>query len=136
MPVKAIADILNEVAELPTRKEKIERLRKNNHIGLQKFLEMMFDDNIVWLLPEGIPPYTPNHLIDVEGRLYHELRRLYLFQRGKADNLNQKRREHLFIEILEAVTPADAELLILLKDKKPLKGINKKLVEEAFGVFL
>ena len=136
MPVRAIADILNEVAEQPTRKAKIELLRKRNHIGLQKFLEMMFDDNIVWLLPEGIPPYTPNPLVDVEGRLYHELRRMYLFQRGKADNLNQKKREHLFIEILEAVTPQDAELLILLKDRKPLKGINKKLVEEAFGIYL
>jgi len=39
----------------------------------------------------------------------------------------------MFIDMLEGIHPKDAELLILMKDKKSLaKGITKKLVEEAF----
>ena len=45
----------------------------------------------------------------------------------------QVKREQLFIELLENVTPADAKLLCAIKDKKlPWKGIDESMVREAF----
>jgi hypothetical protein len=39
----------------------------------------------------------------------------------------------MFISILEAVHPEEAEVLVKMKDKKQLvKGLTKKLVEEAY----
>ena len=39
----------------------------------------------------------------------------------------------MFIEMLEAVHPKDAEILLCMKDKKQLvKGLTKKLIQEVF----
>jgi hypothetical protein len=62
-----------------------------------------------------------------------ETRRLYLFLKGGNPNITKLRREALYIELLESVHPEDAKMLIAAKSKKlPYKGINAKLVKEAF----
>ena len=43
------------------------------------------------------------------------------------------RRETLYIQLLESIHPKDAILLNSIKDKKiPFKGLNKKIVQQAF----
>jgi hypothetical protein len=65
--------------------------------------------------------------------LYAEVRKLYLFVKGGNDNLKPLRRETLFIQLLESLAPADADLLCAIKDKKmPYKGIDAKIIREAF----
>jgi hypothetical protein len=52
---------------------------------------------------------------------------------GKGDQIQGFKREKMFIDMLEAVHPEDAKLLIKMKDKQNLgKGITKKLVQEAY----
>ena len=99
--VKSIGTILMEVEEAGTRKEKISVLRKNDHIAFRVFLRMMFDESIVWMLPEGVPEYTPNNQFDCEGVLYNEMRKMYLFMKGGNDSLKPLRREMMFIQLLE-----------------------------------
>ena len=86
-------------------------------------------------LPEGRPPFNPATQADIEGRLYMEMRRVYLFTEGGHPTLKQKRREELFIQLLESVSPDDAELLIGMKDHElppALQVITKEIVNLAW----
>ena len=43
------------------------------------------------------------------------------------------KRESMFISLLEAIHPADAELVLNMIEKKPpCKGLTKKIIEEAY----
>jgi hypothetical protein len=69
----------------------------------------------------------------VEGMLFKETRRLRIFVRGGGyDDLNQVKRENLFISLLEDIDNADAELLCKMIAQKPLKGLSYKVVVETF----
>ncbi len=46
-------------------------------------------------------------------------------------NAKQMRREQLFVQILESVEPADAELILQMKDRE-IKGVSKSVVAKAF----
>lgn len=131
---KSIAEILEEVAALKKKEDKITKLRENaNNMVMLKVLQWTYDQRIKWLLPEGDVPYNPTKYLDQEGNLYNEARRLYLFVEGGNPNLKQVRREFLFIQLLESLSPKEAQLLASVKDKKlPYKGITEKLVSEAF----
>ena len=130
---KSVAEILEEVSALKKKEDKITKLRENINPTLLKVLQWTYDNRIKWLLPEGEAPFNPTKYLDQEGNLYNESRRLYLFVEGGNPNLNQVRRESLFIQLLETLSPKEAKLIESVKDKKlPYKGINQKLVEEAF----
>lgn len=129
----SISEILNKVSEIPSKKEKIEYLQKNQSRQLLDILRYAYDDRIKFLLPEGAVPYKPCPFPGQEASLYQESRRLYLFVEGGNPNLKQMKRELLFIQLLEMLDPNDAKLIVAVKDKKlPYKGVNKKLIEEAF----
>lgn len=135
MPITSIGKTLRKVSEAKTRDEKIELLRKNDALTFRALLKMAFDPDLKWALPEGAPPYTPSKFHDNEGMIHKEFRRMYLFVEGGNPNLKPHRREQLYKELLECVTPEDAEFLIAVKDKtvpKVFKGVTQKLVEEAF----
>lgn len=130
---KSVAEILEEASKITKKEERIEFIRANANPTLGKILQWAYDPRIKWLLPEGKVPYNPTKYLDQEGNLYNEARRLYLFVEGGNPNLKPVRREFLFIQLLEALSPKEAELLAAVKDKKiPYKGITAKFVEEAF----
>lgn len=134
---KSISEILEEASKASTNEDKIRILRANDSFALRVVLQYALDPNIKWLLPKGKVPYKPSDYPDAHGVLYKEARRLYLFVEGGNPNLKQPRREYLYIELLESVDKKDAELLVAIKDKKiPYKGINYKLVKEAFPEIL
>lgn len=77
------------------------------------------------------------------------MRRLYLFvQEGewstvpawnaqRAPNLRPFQRQKLWIELLESISPIDAELLEIIKDKKtPYKRISAHLVKKAYPTLI
>jgi hypothetical protein len=128
-----VYEILKQISQLKTEDEKIRVLRENNTSALTTVLQGAFHKNIKFLLPEGTPPYKVNNLVDQENILFREYRRMYLFVEGGHPDLNQLRREAIFIELLESVSPNDALLLLAMKEKKlPFKGITPKIVNEAF----
>lgn len=129
--IKSISEILKEVSEAKKEK-KVELLRQYNCEPLRAVLAHALDPSITWQLPEGTPPYKPTEALDQHNRLYQEARKFYIFCDPNL-NLPKMKREMLFIELLESVDPEDAKLLIACKDKKiPYKGVNTKLVNEAF----
>jgi hypothetical protein len=129
----SVAEILKKASEITDESQRIDWLRKNNSVALESMLRGAYDPKIVWLLPEGAPPYKANDLVDQQHRLYAEARKLYLFIEGGNPNLKQLRREALFIELLETVDPDDAKLLLAVKEKHiPYPGVTKEVVAKAF----
>lgn len=129
----AIYEILENASKLTKKQDKIEYLRKNYNPVLGQILKYTFEEQFVWELPPGDPPYKPSEYPDSHGMLYTEARRLYLFLKGGNPNLTPFRREMLYINLLETVHPNDAKLLLTIKEKKlPYKGLTLNLIKEAY----
>jgi hypothetical protein len=130
---KSISEILAEVEKAPA-KEKVAKLQSYDSMPLKVILQYALDPRIEWLLPIGIPPYTPCEHLDQHGNLHREIRKLHNFIKGGGHpDMHALRREVLFIQFIEALDPEDAILMCNIKDKKiPYKGINAKLVNSAF----
>lgn len=128
-----ISEVLELVSKEPTKQGKIDLLRKHYTPALAQFIRAALDPAFVWDLPEGSVPYKPNPYPGQENNLVQEIRRFYLFFKGGNPNLSKVRREFLFIQLLESLSPKDAELVIAAKDKKlPYKGLTVKLFNEAY----
>lgn len=133
-----IHEVLEKVAEAPTRKEKSEVLLKYNCLALRDILRGAFDDVIEFILPEGRPPFEEDDAPHgyTRSSLHHQTKKFrYFVKGGPGEQLNPVRRERMFIEILEGIHPGEAELVILMKDKKltgVYKGLTKKLVQDTW----
>ena len=129
----SVSEILDKTSKLENYEDKINYLRENDTPAMRTILQLAYHPNVKSALPEGGPPYKPCEYLDQEGRLFTEYRKLYLFCEGGNDTIKPLKRESLFIQLLESISPKDAELIIAAKDKKiPYKGITPRLVYEAF----
>ncbi len=121
--------------QVAPKKHKVELLRRlNSHC--KEILHHAFHPNIKFLLPEGTPPYvfrgTPEAF---PTTLYPEVRTFYIFCEGGGANVNQIRREAIFIQLLEKIHPDEAKIVIAMKDKKfneLYDTITYDVVREAF----
>lgn len=130
-----VFEMFEEVSKTKTKSERIKVLLKYKDVpAFKDILRGTFDDSLVFLLPEGKPPYTPNIPESVPSSLLKKHRDFgYFVQGGPGTNLPSFRREKMFIDLLESVHPADAELVLSMVAKKtPVKGLTKKNVQEAF----
>jgi hypothetical protein len=129
----SISEIINKLPSLKTKDEKINWLRKNNSIPLRIILRLTYAEKIEFLIPNEAPPWKKNPYIGVEGMLYKEARRLRIFIKDCGYNdLNQIKRETLFINLLEDINNDDADLLCLMIAQKPFKGLPLKTLLEVF----
>lgn len=131
---KYVFEVLELASKAKTRQEKIEVLRKHESWALKDLLRGAYDDLVQWNLPPGAPPYEAAAESSVPSTLHNQHKKFKYFVKGLAgDQVNPIKRERMFIDMLESVHPKDAELLVLMKDKKTLaKTVTRKLVEEAF----
>lgn len=128
----SISEIIKTAQTLPKSK-KVEWLKDNNSESLRTVLSCFYnpEENII-LISKQLP-WKKNAMIGMEGMLYSETRRFKIFLKGKGyDNLDQTRREHLFIEILESIDDSDADLLNEMLRQRPIRGILPEIVKEAF----
>ena len=129
----SLSEILTKADQEKAQADKIAVLQSMDSPALRRILQLTFAPEARWLLPKGAPPYKPLDLPDAEGRLYSEIRRLYLFLEGGNPNLKDWRREFLFVQLLESIDANDADLLVHMKDGKlPQKTITRKIVDQAF----
>ena len=123
-----------------------------------------FDESVVSLLPEGDVPYGNtrednsvtgtlsdkiNDAVNMmnesgstslgsqdqgKATIRREYTKFYNFLKGGNNGLSSLRRETMFINILEGLHPLDAEILILVKDKKLTDkyNISKEVVSLAY----
>ena len=131
-----VFEILEKASKLKSRDERIEMLRQHKIMPVLDVLRGTFDNTIQWNLPDGTPPYTPNE----EGApppssLLRQHNNFKYFVKGlrESSSLPAVKRERMFIDLLESVSPQDASVVVSMINKKsPYRGITKKLVQEAF----
>ena len=133
-----LPELLTHIGDLPAAK-KASALKQIANLTpeLKTVLQYTFHKNIVFELPAGVPPYKPMETPGNWGhnRLPKELRKFQYFLKGST--LNSIKRESIFIEVLESVSPEEAKLVLMMKEKKlTYKGINRKLIEEALPEIL
>lgn len=129
----SIAEIIEEAIKRKPNEKKVEWLKQNDCQPLRIVLKIMYDKNVEILLPQSEPPYKPSEVVDSEGMLHREARRLKIFIKGEGyDNLNQIKREQLFISLLEDVDKADAKILSKMIMQKPLTGLPVSVIKESF----
>ena len=132
------SEILDKVAKLKTKKQKVEFLRQHNTDALRMILKSSFDPKIVWQLPEGEVPFSPNDAPEGTEHtvLAMEARKLYNFIQGGNNALTQNKREMMFVQLLEGLHQTEAYMIVDAKDKilhKRYKGLSSAVVKEAFN---
>jgi len=128
-------EILEKVAAAKTKADKIKLLQAQaNNWALKDLLRGTFDDVVQWLLPKGTVPYEPaDPSSHPSNWAQHNKKLAYFIKGGPGEKTNTIKREKMFLDILETVHPRDAELLAGMINKKlSIKGVTKKLVQEAF----
>lgn len=129
-----IYEIFEKVAKAKKKADKVKVLQENDSIALRDVLQGTFDSRVVWLLPEGKPPYTPSKEETTPSTLLRQNKMFtYFVKGGKGDNLVPVKRENIFIGMLEGIHPKDAEIMLdYVIAKKAPPGITKALVNTAF----
>ena len=141
-------EVLDAASKQRTKAKKIEVLQKYAHDSIMALLIWNFDESVISILPEGEVPYgntrednsmtgtLSDKINDAVGKMGEmgsnslgsqdqgkasirkEYTKFYNFLKGGNDSLSNLRRETMFINILEGLHPLEAEILILVKDKK------------------
>lgn len=135
-PKPTVHEVLDAVSKQKTKQKKIEVLQQYDSKALRYCLIWNYDESLKSALPEGEVPYEPNPspTPEANSKLASEYRTLYNFIEGGNYDINSTRREVLFIQLLEALDPSEAELLCLVKDKKLAKKyrVSFPVVQEAY----
>ena len=157
-------EVLEAASKQRTKAKKVEVLQKYKHPSLITLFVWNFDSSIVSLLPEGEVPYGNtkedqtttgtlsskiNDAVDKmaemgsnslgsqdqgKASIRAEYKKFYNFCKGGNPSLSSLRRETMFINILQGLHPLEAEILILVKDKKLQEKykITKEIVSIAY----
>ena len=135
-PKPLVSEVLDAVHKAKTKDKKIEVLRQYDSKAVRYCLIWNYEESLKSALPEGDVPYEPNPspTIESQSKLASEYKTLYNFIEGGNYELTSTRREVLFIQLLEALDPHEAELLCLVKDKKLAKKyrVSFPVVKEAY----
>ena len=137
MAIKSLAQVVSEIEKEKTKAGQVKVMQENDSKALRMVFEFTFDPMLQWLVPDSEPPYRPAaDTIDQEGRLYSEIDKLVYFT-NTPDGLNVKpmKREQLFIQLLETVSPDDAKLLMRMRRKeiKVMLGAIKEAYPKMAG---
>ena len=132
------SEILEKVAKLKTKKEKVAFLQRYNTDALRMVIKSSFDPKIEWDLPEGSVPFMPNEAPEgtEHSMLITEARKLFHFIKGGNPKITRNKRESMFVQMLEGLHESEANLLVAAKDKKLhqlYKGLSLNVVREAFN---
>jgi len=112
-------------------------LAQNNNDLVRTYLNLNYNPQVKWLLPEGSPPYKKEVDKPIgyeQTTLQNELKRLYIFF-DERQNLKPMKRESLFISMLEGLHHSEADLLCLVKEKNLIKkypSITEQIVRMVF----
>ena len=141
-------EVFDAASKQRTKAKKIEVLQRYPHDSIMAVLIWNFDETVISVLPPGDVPYGTNRednsmtgtlsdkindavsMMSESGStslgsqdqgkasIRAEYKKFYNFLKGGNNGLSGLRRETMFINILEGLHPLEAEILILVKDKK------------------
>ena len=159
-----VYEVFDACSKQRTKAKKIEVLQRYAHDSVMAVLIWNFDESIVSLLPEGDVPYgntrednsmtgsLSDKINDAVGMMREsgsaslgsqdqgkasiraEYTKFYNFLKGGNNGLSGLLRETMFINNLEGLHPLEAEILVLVKDKKLTDRykITKEIVSAAY----
>jgi len=159
-----VYEVFDACSKQRTKAKKVEVLKKYAHDSVLAVLIWNFDESIISLLPEGEVPYGNtrednsvtgslsdkiNDAVNMmresgstslgsqdqgKASIRAEYTKFYNFLKGGNDGLSSLRRETMFINILEGLHPLEAEILVLVKDKRLTDKykITKEVVSLAY----
>ena len=157
-------EVFDAASKQRTKAKKIEVLQRYPHDSIMAVLIWNFDETVISVLPPGDVPYGTNRednsmtgtlsdkINDAVGKMNEmgsnslgsqdqgkasirkEYTKFYNFIKGGNNSLSNLRRETMFINILEGLHPLEAEILVLVKDKRLTDKykITKEVVSEAY----
>ena len=131
--MKSIHEILTEANSKTAKADKLKVLEENDSRMLRYILQASYDKNVICLLPDGEPPYTP---VDKEQQTtLHSIEKDFpkLFKNGPMTGQPLTKVEFMFIGMLAGLKPEEAKVLVLAKDQRlnsMYKKITKPLVKE------
>ena len=157
-------EVLDAASKQRSKAKKVEVLRRYAHDSILALLIWNFDETAISALPPGDVPYGNNRednsmtgtlsdkindAVDKmsemgsnslgsqdqgKASIRKEYTKFYNFIKGGNDSLSSLRRETMFINILEGLHPLEAEILVLVKDKRLTDKykITKEVVSEAY----
>ena len=157
-------EVFDAASKQRTKAKKVEVLQTYKHPSLVTLFVWNFDTSIISLLPEGEVPYgntgedqqvsgtLSDKINDAVGKMGEmgsnslgsqdqgrasiraEYKKFYNFCKGGNPSLSNLRRETMFINILEGLHPLEAEILVLVKDKRLTDKykITKEIVSAAY----
>jgi hypothetical protein len=133
-----ISEILDKVSKAKTKQNKVALLKQYNSPALRMVIKSSFDPKIKWALPEGEVPFKRNDAPagTEHSVLSYESRKLYHYIEGGNNLLSQRKRETMFVQMLEGLHETEAEVLIAAKDgvlHQMYKGLSANVVKEAFN---
>ena len=156
-------EILELVVKQRSTAKKVEVLQKYRNEGLVDLFIWNFDDTAISALPPGEVPYSRveeqsaaneslsaslEKLNTVEGlskmnevvrqratSIRKEWQNFYNYLQGGNPSLTSLRRETMFIQMLEGLHPREAEIMVLVKDKKlqTKYKITRAAIAEAYS---
>ena len=157
-------EVLDAASKQRSKAKKVEVLRRYAHDSILALFIWNFDETAISVLPEGDVPYGTNRednsmtgtlsdkindAVDKmsemgsnslgsqdqgKASIRKEYTKFYNFIKGGNNSLSSLRRETMFINILEGLHPLEAEILVLVKDKRLTDKykITKEVVSEAY----
>ena len=159
-----VYEVFDAASKQRSKAKKVEVLKRYAHDSIMTVLIWNFDETAISVLPPGDVPYGTNRednsmtgtlsdkINDAVGKMTEmgsnslgsqdqgkstirkEYSKFYNFVKGGNDSLSNLRRETMFINILEGLHPLEAEILVLVKDKRLSEKykITKEVVSEAY----
>ena len=157
-------EVLDAASRQRTKAKKIEVLQRYAHDSIMALMIWNFDESAISVLPPGEVPYgntrednnvtgtLSDKINDAVGKMAEmgsnslgsqdqgqasirkEYTKFYNFLKGGNEKLSNLRRETMFINILEGLHPLEAEILVLVKDKRLSEKykITKEIVSAAY----
>lgn len=133
---KPLPQIFKEISSAKTHLEKVKILKDNRNSMLDLLMELAFGKNISITLPEGKPTMVGTGEANLFNAylLYSNRKTVEMFINENSSHIPEIKREQLFIDLLENLDPAEADLLCEVKDKNltSYPGITKKVIEKVY----
>ena len=133
---KEVFEIFEDFTKLKQRKDKVAFLKEQGTLypAVKDVVRGAFDPRLKFVLPEGKPPYSPNRPESVPSSLRKLHKQFGDYVEGaRSSSMGKIKRESRFIQLLESIHAEDALIVLdMVAKKPPVKGLTKKIVEEAF----
>lgn len=139
-----VFEILASAQRSRSDEKRIAVLKEHDCLGLRDILKAIYDERLKAAVPSGETPFTPNAQESAPTTLRKESARLAYFFAGvpglpKGTNVGRLKREQMYIQFLEALPPAEADLVlgaIAKKMPQDYEKITEEIVRQAFPTIL